>query len=151
MTSDERAELDLLNELQTAQMARNDELERRLYQLEARVGLTNETGPNKMLVAESEHDREERHDEEVLAAEDYVGVPLAYGFTPGRAPTTLYADGFDTFDQRTTSGGSAMDQFKELVAESLARRTNPDESATRADDKALQPADYRGVPIARGF
>lgn len=124
-----------------------DDLKRRLIALESRLGIASEAhyGPGKLLAAEGEQDE---RDEEALTAEDIAGVPLAYGYSPGRSlATALMAEGFDTFDRRTTSK-TATEQFKDLLAEVLAGPD--DELATRTGDK-LQPHEYKGVPLANGF
>lgn len=116
-------------------------------------GITAEKPSHPVLYGEGAHDLgepDERNQE--LTAEEVRGMPLAYGFQPGRASTPLTANAdFQAFNRQATAGNSAMEAFRELIGEALARRTNPDEPATRAGDKALTPAELAGVPIARGF
>ena len=156
MTSDEQAELSLLSDLQEAAMGRTDELERRLYRLEARLGIVSEAdcGPGKTLAAEGAHD-----DREELVAEDladWAGVPLAPSLD-ARRPALMQslAAGFDAFSRGSEPSGTidtseAARQLVDLISEAQRRRpAEPDEPT--AGDEVLQPHEYAGVPLARGW
>jgi hypothetical protein len=71
---------------------------------------------------------------------------------PGRSVVTeSLASGFDACDRRGEPSGTidksdAARRLGALLAEAQANRADPD-----GEPGVLRPADYRGVPIARGF
>jgi hypothetical protein len=107
---------------------------------------------SRTLIAEGEE--EEQEDPQALTVEElrhWSGVPMAAGFTPGRSVISEpLAAGFDLFGGEpsgTVDRSDAARRLSAILAEAQANRADPDD----VDGGVLRPADYRGVPIARGF
>jgi hypothetical protein len=155
MSYADQSDVDLLNELQEAQMGRVDELERRLLALEAKAGVVSEGqyGPSRMLVAEGE--QEDPQELTVEELRDWSHLPMAAGFTPGRhVVTEVTGAAFDLFDRGGEPSGTidksaAAQRLREVLAEAPANQADPD--AEPSGGGVFRPADYRGVPVARGF
>jgi hypothetical protein len=124
-------------------------------------GITAEKPSRPVLTGEGERDPDEREDT-VLTVEELrggtpLGPPLDAHQRPALTQSLLPPGVFDAFDRGGQPSGtldqSAQEALGDLLTEALRGRqhTEPDDEPSTHPDGALQPHEYAGVRVARGF